>query len=86
MSHFTYTANSGGYMLAYKGVSLGGAGLLCPEKTPKRRRAANCKMFAESAAREIRQLEAFEGNSCYRAAIRKIDLVRSAELLEVAKI
>jgi len=32
---FSYTANSGGYMLMYKGQSIGGAGILPGANTPK---------------------------------------------------
>jgi hypothetical protein len=61
-------------------VSIGGAGLLHPEKTPKRRRLENSKMFIESAKREIRKLEANDCPGHYQDSIRKIDSLRSTEL------
>jgi hypothetical protein len=70
---YTFKSDAYGYMLYYKGQPIGGAGTL--ERKPKhwRHRQADVKMHADSARREIAQLEAGYGQKRLRDAVNAID-------------
>lgn len=69
---FSYTCNTRGYMLYYKGHPLGGAGTLPSDKPMHwRHKRANLHMYKESAEYDIARLIQGNGQSRYLDIIDK---------------
>lgn len=69
----SFTSNAYGYMLAYRGQNIGGAGNA--HRNPKHWQNArkDRAMFADGARREIEALKAGRGSATMKSAISQID-------------
>jgi hypothetical protein len=72
---FTYSYNTDGYMIQYKGHDIGGASVMLPRSKPLHWQHAkkNRIQFKENAEREIKHLINGYGQSRFITAIQRID-------------
>lgn len=69
---FTYTCNSSGYMISFRGVPIGGLVTLKSSNRPVEDREADTKAYRESAEREIQGLLNGRGAKYMRDKIEEI--------------
>lgn len=76
---FTYQYSPNGYTIFYKGVSIGGAGVMLPRAKPLhwKHSRANLKQFSEEAKYDIDRIISGTGQKRFYDAIEKISKQKS---------